>query len=95
MEQKTIAVVFPGQGSQQPGMGKDFYDNIPESRVIYEEASETLGWDVSDMCFGGDKRLDLTEYAQPSILTTEIAMLEGMRVLYRFAPVFFWRSQSW
>lgn len=88
MGKQIVGVVFPGQGTQRPGMGKDFYDNIPVSRDTYEEASDTLGWDVAAMCFGEDERLDLTEYAQPCILTTEIAMLRGLRSLYDFSPAF-------
>ncbi len=86
---RKIGVVFPGQGSQRSGMGKDFYDNIPVSRETYHEASEILGWDVAAMCFGEDERLDLTEYAQPCILATEIAMLRGLRSLYGFIPEYF------
>ncbi|MBW2545588.1 MAG: ACP S-malonyltransferase [Deltaproteobacteria bacterium] len=92
MKEKTtsrVGVVFPGQGSQRPGMGKDFYDNISTSRDTYREASEILGWDVAAMCFGEDKRLNLTEYAQPCILATEIAMFRGLRFLYDFAPEYF------
>lgn len=89
MIKQETAVVFPGQGSQRPGMGRDFYENIPVSRDIYHEASDTLGWDVADMCFGTDERLHLTEYAQPCILTTEIAMLQGLKSLYGFSPSFF------
>jgi [acyl-carrier-protein] S-malonyltransferase len=88
-ETKSIAVVFPGQGSQRPGMGKDFYEQIPVCRGTYEEASDTLGWDVSSLCFGEDERLNLTEYTQPCIVTTEIAMLRGLAERYGFAPKFF------
>jgi [acyl-carrier-protein] S-malonyltransferase/trans-AT polyketide synthase/acyltransferase/oxidoreductase domain-containing protein len=89
MVKNTIAVVFPGQGAQRPGMGKDFYDNVPASREVYEEASQAAGWDIASMCFGEDERLNLTEFTQPCILTTEIAMLRGMQTLFGFSPVFF------
>jgi [acyl-carrier-protein] S-malonyltransferase/trans-AT polyketide synthase/acyltransferase/oxidoreductase domain-containing protein len=88
-DNKNIAVVFPGQGSQKPGMGKDFYEQIPVSRQTYEEAADALGWDVSAMCFGEDERLNLTEYTQPCIVTTEIAMLRGLSENYGFAPDYF------
>jgi len=84
-----IAVAFPGQGSQRHGMGKDFYDAIELSRHTYDEASDTLGWDVAAMCFGDDERLNLTQYAQPCILTTEIAMLRGLHSRYGFTPDYF------
>jgi len=89
MEEQSVAVVFPGQGAQRPGMGRDFYDNIQVSRDTYHEASKALGWDVAAMCFEEDVRLDLTEYAQPCILATEIAMLRGLCSLYGFSPAFF------
>ena len=87
--EKVAACVFPGQGAQKPGMGKDYYDNIPISRQTYEEAAEALGWDVAGLCFGEDERLDLTEYTQPCILTTEIAALRGLQSLYGFSPTIF------
>jgi [acyl-carrier-protein] S-malonyltransferase len=77
-----IAVVFPGQGAQRQGMGKDFYDQLSESREVYHKASQILGWDVGAMCFENDERLHLTAFAQPCILTTEIAMLKGIEVLF-------------
>jgi [acyl-carrier-protein] S-malonyltransferase/trans-AT polyketide synthase/acyltransferase/oxidoreductase domain-containing protein len=86
---KTVACIFPGQGAQKPGMGKDYYDNIPVSRQTYEEASDALGWDVAGLCFGEDERLNLTEYTQPCILTTEIAALRGLQSLYGFFPTIF------
>lgn len=89
MNNKKTALVFPGQGTQRPGMGRDFYDNIPESRKTFEEASQTLGWDVAALCFGDDERLDLTEYAQPCILATEIAMFRGIASRYEFKPDYF------
>lgn len=89
MEEQSMALVFPGQGAQRPGMGKDFYDNIPVSRDTYHEASDAIGWDVAAMCFGEDEQLNLTEYTQPCILATEIAMLRGLCSLYDFSPSFF------
>ncbi len=89
MENNAAAVVFPGQGAQRPGMGKDFYENVEISRQVYEEASRTLGWDVPGMCFGEDERINLTEYAQPCILATEVAMFRGLEDLYGFEPEYF------
>jgi len=89
MKRKDIAVVFPGQGSQRPGMGKDFYHNVQVSRRTYEEASDVLGWDVAAICFEEDERLNLTEYTQPCILATEVAMLRGLYALYGFSPTLF------
>ena len=88
-EDKYIAVVFPGQGSQRPGMGKDFFEQISVSREAYQEASDTLGYDVAAMCFGEDERINLTEYTQPCILTTEIAMFRGLVERYGFTPHYF------
>jgi [acyl-carrier-protein] S-malonyltransferase/trans-AT polyketide synthase/acyltransferase/oxidoreductase domain-containing protein len=89
MRKNKTAVVFPGQGTQKPGMGKDFYDNIRQSRELYEEASQALGWDVAALCFGNDEKINLTEFAQPCILTTEIAMFRGLQSLYGFQPDYF------
>ena len=88
-DDKNIAIVFPGQGSQRPGMGKDFYEQISVCRETYEEAADALGWDVSNMCFGEDEKLNLTEYTQPCIVTTEIAMLRGLSKRYGFASEYF------
>ncbi len=84
-----IAVVFPGQGAQRPGMGRDFHDNVSVCREVYEEASQAAGWDIAAMCFGNDARLNLTEFTQPCILTTEIAMFRGLETRFGFSPVLF------
>ncbi|MHB8909633.1 MAG: ACP S-malonyltransferase [Syntrophales bacterium] len=86
---RTCAAVFPGQGSQRPGMGRDFFEQMPESRAAYEEAADSLGWDVAAVCFSDDARLNLTEYTQPCLLATEIAMLRGLAARYGFCPTLF------
>ncbi len=88
-ETKGIVAVFPGQGSQRQGMGKDFYDAIPACRQTYEEAADALGLDVASICFNEDARLNLTEYTQPCIVTTEIAMLRGLAEKYGFKADYF------
>ena len=86
---EKIAVVFPGQGSQRAGMGKDFYEQSRVARDTYQQASEVLGWDVASMCFHENEKLHLTKYSQPCILTTEIAMLRAIQDKIPIAPVFF------
>lgn len=76
-----IAFVFPGQGSQYSGMGRDVAENFPEAREVFEEADEGLGFSLSQLCFEGSKQdLQLTENTQPAILATSTALL---RVLQR------------
>lgn len=71
-----IAFIFPGQGSQYSGMGKDLADNFPIARQIFEEADDALGFKLSTTCFSGsDDELKLTATTQPAILTTSIAAL--------------------
>jgi [acyl-carrier-protein] S-malonyltransferase/trans-AT polyketide synthase/acyltransferase/oxidoreductase domain-containing protein len=65
-------------------MGKDFYDEIPVCRQTYEEAADALDLDIAAICFDEDARLNLTEYTQPCIATTEIAMLRGLAERYGF-----------
>lgn len=73
------AFIFPGQGSQAVGMGKDLYDNFPASREIFEEADDALGFSLSKMCFeGATEDLALTTNTQPAILTTSIAAFRAM-----------------
>ncbi len=88
-EGKAAVVVFPGQGSQRPGMGKDFFDAMPVCRQVYEEASDALGLDVASLCFEEDPRLNLTEYTQPGIVTTEIAMMRGLAERFGFRADYF------
>jgi [acyl-carrier-protein] S-malonyltransferase len=74
-----IAYVFPGQGSQAAGMGRDLAQNFPAARSVFEEADAALGFALSKLCFEGpDSELQLTENTQPAILTTSIAALRAM-----------------
>lgn len=88
-EMKGTVVVFPGQGSQRQGMGKDFYDSMTVCRQTYEEAADALGLDLAAICFQEDARLNLTEYTQPCIVTTEVAMFRGLVEKYGFKADYF------
>jgi len=71
-----IAFLFPGQGSQAVGMGKDLVDTYPTAKAIFQEANDALGFDLSKLCFEGpEDDLKLTTNTQPAILTTSIAAL--------------------
>src|SRR5437879_9968653 len=70
----SIAFIFPGQGSQVVGMGKDLASHHPIARQTFEEADEALGYKLSQLCFEGpEEQLRLTEITQPAILTASIA----------------------
>ena len=71
-----IAFIFPGQGAQVCGMGKDFYDNTEIGRQIYDKATGLLGFSVPQLCFEENDRLDITEYTQTAMVTTSIAMMK-------------------
>lgn len=73
-----IAFIFPGQGAQYPGMGQEFYEQCEASKEIYEKASEICGMDMKALCFTENNHLNVTEYTQIAMLTTEIAMLKAV-----------------
>lgn len=85
----NIAYIFPGQGSQYAGMGKDLAENFPAAHEVFEEADDVLGFPLSSLCFEGPaEQLQLTENTQPAILTTSIASLRAMEAVGFPTPAF-------
>ena len=77
---KKIAFVFPGQGSQSVGMGKDLYENFAAAKNVFDTADKVLGKSVTTICFEGpEEDLKLTVNTQPSIVTMSIAALEAFK----------------
>lgn len=74
-----LAFVFPGQGAQYVGMGKDFYENIPVCREVYDLASEVTELDIPDICFQENENINITEYTQIAMLATEAAILRVLQ----------------
>jgi len=84
-----IAFVFPGQGSQYSGMGKELADNFTIAKQTFEEANDTLGFDLAELCFtGSEDELKLTANTQPAILTTSIAVLRVLQQETDLTPAF-------
>ena len=74
-----LSLVFPGQGSQYIGMGKDFSNNFPVANKVYQEVDEVLGFSLSKLIFNGKiEDLTLTQNAQPAIMATSIAILKTL-----------------
>lgn len=81
LDKMKRAFLFPGQGAQSVGMGKDFYEKYEEARKIYDKASEISGMDIKKICFEGpEEELMKTENTQIAILTTSLAILEVLRL---------------
>jgi [acyl-carrier-protein] S-malonyltransferase len=75
-----IAFVFPGQGSQQVGMGLDFAQKYPSANEVFQRSNAALGFDVAKLCWEGpEEKLKQTENTQPAILTTSVAILAVLR----------------
>lgn len=81
------AAIYPGQGSQQIGMGKFLFENFKEAKVLFEEASDTLSLDFKKLCFEGpEENLALTENTQPALLLVSTATLEVLKETTGFNP---------
>ncbi len=72
------AFIFPGQGAQYVGMGKDFYEGFTVSREMFELAEKAAGLDVVSLCFEENERINITEYTQIVMLATEVAILKAI-----------------
>src|SRR5574344_432004 len=84
-----IAFIFPGQGAQSVGMGKDLYENFAEAKNVFDTADKVLGRSISKICFEGtDEDLKQTINTQPAILTTSIAALEVLKSKLGIEPAF-------
>lgn len=71
-----IAFIFPGQGAQKIGMGKEFYDNTEIGKEVYDKASEAVGLDLKALCFEENEQINITEYTQVALVTTSVAMMK-------------------
>jgi len=84
-----LAFIFPGQGAQAVGMGKDLYNNYPAAKNVFDTADEVLGKSITKMCFEGpEETLKETINTQPSIVTMSIAALEAFKTKLNIKPNF-------
>ncbi|CAG8447548.1 3548_t:CDS:10 [Scutellospora calospora] len=85
VENSQCAILFPGQGAQYIGMGKDLYSNYPSARKVFEEADDVLGLNLTKLVFEGQQKdLTQTQNAQPAILTTSVAILQVLESEFGF-----------
>ena len=76
-----IAFIYPGQGAQKIGMGKDFYETKPNARRIYDEADKVLDFDIKNICFEENELINNTKYTQAALVTTCLAITKEVENL--------------
>lgn len=74
-----VAFIFPGQGAQYVGMGRDFYEQTETGKRVFDQASKILGFSMPELVFEPNDRLDITEYTQAAMVTTGIAMMKVLK----------------
>ena len=76
----NTAFLFPGQGAQTVGMGRELANQLPEARQLYDEADQVLGYDLATLCFEGpEEKLNETDHSQPALFVTSLAALESLK----------------
>ena len=75
-----IAFLFPGQGAQTVGMGRNLYESLPAARQLFDRSAQILGYDLAEICFSGPpETLNSTDHSQPALFVTSLAALESLR----------------
>lgn len=85
---RKIVVMFAGQGAQYVGMGKDFYDQHPSSKQVFDDACYLLGYDIRKICFEQNEEIHQTQFTQPAILTTSLAIYQALMNSIKIKPQF-------
>ncbi len=85
---KPVALIFPGQGAQKVGMGKEFYAQVPEAKQVFDRANEIIGDDLTRIIFEGpEEKLTSTAFCQPAIFTMSMAALAAFRASAKFSDI--------